>query len=341
MSTSVSVSSNELANCFSELALLIPKGSKDLPVGVDLQAGYLSFYYNSGCVYLKRLEVDSTETEHCTMLFYDVSELIIATSKEEVLLTFENDGLHLSNSVADVTFQRGYSTVQYPEFPNSGYRAMLENGWNDNLKAVINMGLDKIYMKSAPITIGADTSVLKYPNTWVRCRTYSLDFKRVIDVDHIRLIVKFNPKEYQLLGTDAIVFRRKESYLMLPCKPANDLQDTDEFFTETLSKLSKPVTVNIAHHVNAVRKLSKICSRPTCNIVVYEEGFKTTIQETGAEMSVSCGKVGRVIGTAQLPVSTWLVFLRALGTENIQLLVGGEILCLRNQSLIILTHVRS
>lgn len=341
MSTVLELSTKELANCFSELALLIPKGSKDLPVGVDLQAGVLSFYYNTGCVYLHTFEVDTTAVEHCTVLFFNISDLLTATGHSTTKLEFSDNSLHIYDDTVDLHLRHGYSSVRYPEFPNAGYNTLPATIWKDSLQTVLNMGLDKVYAKALPITVASGTSVLKYPNTWVHCKTPALNLNRVLDIEHIRLITKFQPNAYQLLTHDSVLFKRGDAFLMLPCKQPNDLKETDDFFTATLEKMSAPITVNVANYTNSIRNLSKICTKAICNLIVYENGIKTVIDEAGASMSAICGETGKVIGTVQLPVNVWLVFLRALGTERIQILVGGDILCLRNQSLIILTHVRN
>lgn len=341
MSTIIEVSTNELSSCFSELALLIPKGSKDLPVGIDLQAGILSFYHNAGTVYLHTIEVEGNEVEHCTVLFYNISELLTATGDNTTCLEFLDTGLHIYNSIADLQLSHGYSTVTYPELPNAGYINLPATGWKDNLQTVLNMGLDKLYMKTEPIIVAENESVLKYANTWVKCRTPALSLNKILDIEHIRLLNKFNPNSYQILSRDSILFKHGNALLLLPCKTPTDLKDTEEFFRVTMSKLSEPVTISVSHYNDSVRCLSKICNKAVCNLVIFESGVKTTVDEAGAAMSVTCGKTGKVIGTAQIPIAAWLVFLRALGTERIQIMIGGDILCLRNQSLIILTHARS
>ena len=341
MSTELTMPTQKLAKCFSELALLIPKGSKGLPVGIDLQAGILSIYHNAGTVYLKQLDVNSQDTAHCTVLFYDISDLLISTGIAETKVTFQENGVRVYNDIVDLFLRHGYSTIEYPDLPRDGYVLLPASGWNSNLQTVLNMGLDKLYMKSTPITVASGTSVLKYPNTWVRCRTMGLNLNRVIDIEHIRLLNKFLPNQYQLLGNDSVLFRRDDAYLLLPCRQPNDLADTDNFIQTALSKMSEPIDVYVAHYLNSIRSLSKLSNKSVCNLVLFENGMKTVIEESGAGMSVLCGEAGKVIGTVQIPLNAWLVFLRALGTDRIQVLIGGDILCLRNQFLVILTHVRN
>ena len=116
---------------------------------------------------------------------------------------------------------------------------------------------------------------------------------------------------------------------------------TDEFISTTLSSMQKPVDLYLSKYVDSVKGLAKLSNKAICNLIVFENGLQTTIDEAGANMSVMCGERGNVVGTAQMPINAWINFLRALGSEHIQLLVGGDLLCLRNQFLIILTHVRS
>ena len=341
MSTVLTVSTEELASCFGELALLIPKGSKDLPVGVDLQAGVLSFYHNAGTVYLHKFDVNSSNVEHCTVLFYNIGELLTATGNQETYLEFLDTGLHVYNDISDLQLNHGYSSVAYPEFPDAGYIDLPATGWKDSLQTVLNMGLDRLYMQAKPIVVTEGESILKYPNTWVKCKTLALNLNKILDIEHVRLLTKFRPNAYQIYTHESLLFKRGDAFLMLPCKTPDDLKDTAEFFQSAMSKMSEPVTINVAHYTNSVRSLSKICNKAVCNLIIYESGVKTVIDESGANMSVTCGKSGKVVGTAQIPIAVWLVFLRALGTDRIQIMLGGDILCLRNQSLIILTHVRS
>ena len=341
MSTTVALPTRALANCFGDLALLIPKGNKDLPVGIDLQAGVLTFYYNEGCVYKRSFEVSCSARVRCTVIYYAIADLLYTTEQDYTELEFAETCVYVKNDILTLTLQHGYSSVELPQLPYDGYTEVKSIMWKDGLRTLLNLGLDKLYSKVNPITVASGTATLKYGNTWARSKTTGMNLDRVLDIDHIRLILKFDPDSYQLIGIDSILFKHKNAFLQLPCRLPNDLAETDEFISTTLSSMQKPVDLYLSKYVDSVKGLAKLSNKAICNLVIFENGLQTNIDEAGANMSVMCGERGNVVGTAQMPINAWINFLRALGSEHIQLLVGGDLLCLRNQFLIILTHVRS
>lgn len=340
MSTSITLRTSKLASCFGELTLLLPKGIKDMPVGISLQAGVLTFFHSYG---LTRVGLDDKYhdcVEYCSIIYYDIADLLWTSKTEETTLEFQTNAVFISNANQQLVLRHGYGEVACPEFPTAGYTDIQDNGWRDTLHSMLNMGLEKLYMKAEPIAIADGTSIWKYPNTWIRCLTASFDLCKLLDSDHVRTLVKFKPESYLALSHDSILFKRGDSYMLLPCREIKELEETKKSFNELMRKLSEPVTLNLEHYTESIRSLSKVCSKPICDLTVYEKGLKTAITEGDTSMSVICGVAEKPIGTAQMPVNVWLTFLRALGNGMIQVMIGGDILCLRNQSLIILTHVR-
>lgn len=340
MPATVTINTKELSSCFEEMSYLIPAGASEISIGVLLHEGQLSFFYTGGAVYIRNIPVTSGDFVQMTVRFYPLHNVLNAVYVENTTLILGNDGLRVQNDIVDLFLTKGFQEIEIPILPTSGYTMLPVSGWDISLKSVLGIGLDRLYMKELPIEIGNGLSALKYPNTWIRCRTHGLNLNRLLEAVHIKLLIRLCPTGYQLLGTDSVLFNKGNTFVMLPCRALTDTEETDKNFNEMLSHLSKPITLGISHYLDSVRGLSKLSNASICNIRVFEAGIQTSVTSGGNTMSVSCGSTEGLIGTAQIPVNVWLAFLRAMGTETIQILIGGDILCLRNQTLLVLTHAR-
>lgn len=336
MSTVLEVKASDIRKCFQELSMLIPKGAKELPVGISLQAGNLHVISTTGCVYIHSIDVDDTlSMEYVTILFHNVAALL-SNEKDNVTLDFSPIGLTITGETFEVDFKKGYSVVEEPTFNDISFKGMQDSGWDNNLNKLIGMNLEKVYSAIRPITFYSDVAVQKYPNTWVQVRTLGIKDSMLLDTDHVRLLTHFNPTMYAKVGKDSMLFCRGNSFLQLPIKEVT----SSNLVLDMMKDLGDPVTITLGHYLEQLRNVAKVSSRAQCKVTITEKGISTTVTEDGASISTHTGDIhAKVLKVFNIPIAVWITFLKALGTDSIQILVGGEKLCLRNHSMIILTRV--
>lgn len=171
---------------------------------------------------------------------------------------------------------------------------------------------------------------------YVQTRTMSIPFTATFDLSHIRIITSLCPEEVSTDFSDSALFKRGSMFVQLPCKYI--VEDND--FLHLLEGMESVSLVDITDHQSRLRNSVKFKGHITCNVSLYPSGLRTTIITENASVSVLTGETTQEpIITFTFPYQVWIAILTALGQGQVQILTGGQKICLRTQSLAILTSV--
>ncbi len=334
MSTVVSLSARDLKSCFSAISLVAMKGSQLTPVSLILKNNKLQFICLQGCVAQCSILVASDEIANLVFMYYDVTPIIPPSGDVDV--TLSSNGVSIEGEGFSCTFPKGYSDVTEFDFSNCKFTPIESDAYMDAMKNMMGMSLDKLYGTSVPVDAYQTVSVMKYPCCYVQTRTHGFPVTAQIDPEHMKMLIRFAPKEVSESIKDTLVFRKGTAMLQVPCR--TDIPEND--FLQYLSGLSAICRIDATGLYDKVKNASRLSNKSRCRIFVYKAGFKVVMTIGEATSSVSVGESADDLPfTAVFPIQVLLAFLRAIGNQTMEILAGGELLCLRTQSLIILVRV--
>lgn len=335
MSAIVNVKAYDLKRVFESINPLFPSGSKEIPIGISLRNGKLTIVCLQGVVYQATIPVDEPDvTGDATILYYNILPLIPTDGKIQLQLTPNN--LQLVSEDFEAQFPFGYSVVAVQDFPNLVYANIPGVAYLDGLRHLTRLNLDKLYSINSPIVVVNNMSLQKFPNTWIQVRTNGLPFSATLDTDHVKLIEKFEPHEVSISIPNSLVFKNENSILQVPCRPNVD----STLITSLMEDMGDPITISLEKYLDKIRNMSKINSKAHCKIAIYSTGVKTSIQHEGTTVSVATENLsGDVLKVFHFPIQLWITFLRGLGGTTAQILCGGDKICLRTATMIIVSRV--
>lgn len=334
MSTTITVPSRDLRDCFSTLALIAHKGSQLTPASLILQNGKLTFICLQGCVVQSSLSVPCDEIANLVFMFHDVTPIMPPSGNVDVALF--DYGVVVTGEDFSCQFPLGYSDVTEYDFSECRFTQIENNAYLDNLRIILAMNLDKLYGKPVPFTLFENVAVVKHSCCYIQTRTYGIPFQAQIDPEHIKMLIRLKPYEVSDTIPDTLVFRKGSNVLQIPCRSRVDEND----FMLYMEQLKVVGTVSASKLYERVNYSSKIGSKSRCRIHVTESGIKITTNSDNASSSVSNGDMSKEITfTAMFPIPVLLAFFRAIGDSQMEILAGGELFCLRTQNLIILVRV--
>lgn len=338
MSTELTVNSKALLQALNVISYLIPKGINTVPLGVTLKDNVLRLTCKAGCIYTNDITVENMDNKEysISVLYHNIVPLVPTSGN--MCLEFTQAGLSMHNDYFETLLPVGYSIVtEVDDKIKCGYFQPVSNqAYKVGISKLLNMNLDKLYERVKPIYVFRDISVLKYPNVHVQVRTTGLPFTGILDIEHAKLIEKFDPSEVCSQNRDMLVLRNENAYLQLPIN-SNVGENT---FTKLMDDLANPVTLDLTGYLERMRNASKLAPKASCRITLYESGLKSTISVENVTTSISTGDTTtKVVQVVTLPIQVWLTFLKAVGSGMVQFLSGGQKLCMRTQSIIILAHV--
>lgn len=335
MSSVVKVHASDLKRAVSAMAPLFPKGTSSMPIGIYMSNGELKIVCVQGAVYQASVHVDDEiAIGNISVLYHDISPLI--PSSGEMSLEFTPTGLSIAGYGLEAELPVSYGVVEEQDFSGYKYTDIAGSSYTEGLKNMLSMNLDKMYNTIAPIHILNGISLQRLPNVWVQARSAGLTFSAVLDVEHVKLLLRFDPKQVCTDVTGTLIFRNSTGILQLPCNRCND----ESKITELMSDLGNPVKLQIGHYLEQVKQIAKVDSKSHCKITLYESGLKTTVDYERTSVSVSVGNTqSKVLQVCHFPIQVWLTFLRGLGSELVEILVGGGKICLRTQSMVIVARV--
>lgn len=334
MSAKLKLQAKDLKQCFSSLSLIAAKGSQLTPVSLKLANNKLTFTCLQGCVVQSTLEVNCGDSLDIVFMYYDVTPVL--PSVDEVYLEIDNDHLSVSGPTFSCAFPNGYGDPVTYDFSDCSYTKFGDSSYLDGLKTVMGMGLDKLYGKTVPLSVYGDVTVLKHACCYVQTRTIGLPFTAQIEAEHAKIITKLLPWEVSTSQKDTLVFRKQNTILQIPCRygiPANN-------FTEFLKDMRPKCRVTLGSFYLRLRDMSKVSTKTKCSLVGYKEGLSITLTVENANSSIIIGKEADDIQFVfDFPIQVLLTFIKALGSGVVEILTGGDLICFRTQSLIILVRV--
>ena len=336
MSAIINIKGTDLHDVLFDISPLIPSGSTEVPIGFHLIGDTLTIVCVAGCVYQSELSVnneDNTEA-HCTVLYHDITAVL--HTKEELQLEFMPVGLSITGSDFDITLPMGYSVVDIQEVPVKEFKAIPNQGYLEGFKTLTHVGLDKLFKVNEPVIVNKDISIQKYPCVWIQTRTIGLPFEAVLDMAHIKLLTRFKPTHVSDDRPGTLVFKNEHSVLQLPAKVNN----TTESFVSLIEDMKDTVQLDITHYVDRIKAATKTDSKSHCKVTLYAGGIKTSVSHNKIEMALKCGNTSSdVVTVFSMPLQLWLTMLRCLDSDVIEILAGGQKICLRTLTTAIVAHV--
>lgn len=331
----VKIRAADLRRVLFDISPLLPSATLDTPIGMHLHGDKLCITCLQGCVYQATINVldDNENIADITILYHDIASLV--PNEGSVLLEFLPIGLNVVGSDFSVTFQVGYSTVEEQIIDATHYKDISYANYADGLTTLTKCNLDKLFKINVPILVDNAVSVMKFPNVWIQTRTTGLTFSSVLDVAHVKVLIKFKPSHVDDSKPGVLTFKNDIAFLQIPTKNNNDKVRV----VDLLNDLSEPVRLNLEHYLDRLKEASKSESKAHCNISVYEHGLITAIKTQGTAVSVHCGDTtGKLINVINLPVQVWLALLRCVDSPDVEILVGGAKFCIRTTTLVIVAR---
>lgn len=334
MSARIELKAKDLKQCFSSISLIAAKGSQLTPVSLKLADNKLTFTCLQGCIVQTSVEVSSNEEINMVFMFYDVTPIL--PSIDSVYLEIEAEQLSVSGPTFSCAFPTGYGDPVHFDFSNCTYTKFGDTSYLDGLKTVMGMGLDKLYGKDAPLSVYGDVTVLKHACCYVQTRTIGLPFTAQVEAEHAKIITRLLPWEVSTSQQDTLIFRKQNTILQIPCRygiPSNN-------FTEFLKGMEPKCKITLGSSFLRLRDMSKVSTKTKCNLIGYKEGLSITLSVENANSSIIIGKSeGDIQFVFDFPIQVILTFIKALGSGVVEILTGGDLICFRTQSLIILVRV--
>lgn len=334
MSARIELNAKDLKQCFNSISLIAAKGSQLTPVSLKLADNKLIFTCLQGCVVQTYIEVPYDEKIEMVFMYYDVTPIL--PSIDSVFLEIESEQLTISGPTFSCAFPMGFGDATCYDFSDCTYTKFGDVKYLDGLKTVMGMGLDKLYGKDVPLSVYGDVTVLKHACCYVQTRTIGLPFTAQIEAVHAKILTKLLPWEVSTSQQDTLVFRKQNTILQIPCRygiPGNN-------FTEFLKGMVPKCKITLGSSFLRLRDMSKVSTKTKCSLIGYKEGLSVTLSVENANSSIIIGKDdGDIQFVFDLPIQVILTFIKALGSGVVEILTGGDLICFRTQSLIILVRV--
>lgn len=332
--SAVTVDQRELKAVLESLTPLFPQGSKEIPLGFHFEDTQLTIVCIQSVVYQAVLETDLPLNTYCTIMYNNVAPLL--EKSDTVSLEVTPVSLCMSGGDFSIEFPFGYSNVAKQDVPEDGYNPMASTMFYNGFRTILNIGLEKLYKLDPSIILNHDVAIQKFPNVWVQVRTPGLPICTTIDRSHLKLIQNFGPRAVCDSVPGVLTFMNANAVLQIPCKAMN----SEGSITDILADMTSTVTLHIGNYYERLVSATRVNTKANCRISIRDDGIITVIQNSGIQVSLSCGtNDGTFLDTVSLPLQLWLAFLKGIETDTFQILLGGDKICLRTQSLIIVTHV--
>lgn len=335
MSSGVSVGTFVLRKALGDISPLFPSGTHTVPVLFQLRGNALLMACTTGCLYINTLSVSNTDNEswEATVVYKNLLDFL--PKDGSVTITHAPFGLNFRGEGCSIDLPVGYSIITPPEIPNGDYADVTSNGYVSGLRYLIGMNLGTLYAADKPINLYGDIAVLKYPNIQIQVRTPGLGLFATLAVEHVRLLMRFEPEEWYTNNVDMLVLKRKQAYLELPMEPISE----ENKFVELLAGMSDPITLDFEHYLDKLRSMQKTSARGRCKLVLRESGLTTSVSHENITISTTMGdEESKVVSTLYMPMDLWLAMVRAAGSGKAQVLFREDVLCLRTQAIIIVVR---
>ncbi len=335
MSDGIVVSAASFTNILSTLRVLVPKGDTEMPIGVYVNNGVLTIVCTQGCVYQAEVEIDDiTTVAETTVLYRDISTLVPMTG--EVELEFNSTYMSIHGEGFDADFPAAFSVVEKYNFSEVTFVEITSSMYLSGLMTILGTGLERLYNKISRIMIWDSVAVQKFPNVWIQVRANGLPVEAVLDTSHVKLLTQFSPTKVSISDASTLVFSNKTATLQLPCRPVQDKTK----ITELMSDMTPVSQFNISSYLEKLRSAVRFGAKEHCKIALHSSGIRTILSHSNVSVKVSMGDIhSDVVGVFELPIQLWLSLLRGIGSENVEVLYGGNKVCLRTPFTIIVAHV--
>lgn len=333
MSAECRVAASSLLQVFSDVNNLMQKGSNAIPLLFELSGSLLTISCSTGCLYRCETTVSNKSGLQGTasVLYEKITDFL--DSGEPVTLVFEQFGLELTSASVRLTLPLAYSTVSDTQVPEGVRFTPIENTLClQNLVELMNLGLDRLYTVDHPIEINENYSYLRFPNVQVKTRTDGLHFRAAVATEHVKLMVKFDPKEIYCNNTDVLILKRAGATVQLPVKPIS----METSFEKLLTLVANPINLQLQEYNQRLRAMTHLGKKLRCKVICMDAGICTETTTENITISVGAGAYGEIRKVFQVPLDLWVSLTKPFSKLRMELLYGEEIICLRNMSLIVL-----
>lgn len=332
------VSCVSLRDCLSNLLPLFDKGSAIIPVGLKIQNNELTVICNNKCSFKDIIPVECDESGYAEVVIQYKNIIDYLPNIGSVEFEINNRGLFINHPDVSLTLPAGYS--EYKELNISGleFKPIVSTGYLSGLRCLLNFNLSSITKMEKPITVYQQLSVIKYPQLVAQTRTLGLPFSGVFTPDLINLMVKFQPTEVCDDNPACVTLKRNKAYLQIPREVVN----ADNNFMSYMTDLQNPIQLNFEGLNDKLRCMAKLGTGLECHVTIHEKGLSCSVLKEGTSITSKIGDCSSGVSHVfKIPLSIWNICVRALDSDTAQILYGGGKVCLRTQSIIIITRVTS
>lgn len=333
MFTDITVKGAELKSILSDIAPLIPSGTKSVPVGVSLSNGVLSFTCMGLCNYEATIQVDSIDGADITIAYTAVHDLI--PSNEEVSIRIQADGMSVETSKLNRFFRVAYSVVSkldYKEIPLSpieGISAL------SNLRMLVKTQLPNLYKKEPAVDIYDEIAIMKYGNLWLQTRALGLPCKCTFTQECIKVLTSFAPKRYCEISSDTMLFVRGNCRLYVPMKRCTSLVNA----TTVIPKTDIAVRLNMDKFNDNI-KLLKAMGCKNATMTLLQNGLTVYGESAEGSIQLPLGDVNsEFVASFQVPTDLAIICFNMFSGSLLEFLYKDGILCMRNKDLVMVLHV--
>ena len=333
MFAELDIKGSTLKSVLSDMATLIPSGSKTVPLGIDLSKGVLTFTCNGQCNCEETVKVNSDESFSITVVYSSISDLI--PSGEQVKLTLQDSGMSIETSRISRFFRMAYSVVPKLEYTLPTMREIPGVNAVQRLRALTKTQLANMYNREASIEIRNEVAIMKYPNLWMQVRVPGFPCNCTLTQECARTLMTFGPRAFGELSHDTLVFKRDNALLFVPIGLCSDSQAIGSLLLEDMHITRLPV----GKFVDNLKMLRSLGCK-TARVSMLSMGLTVHGDCTDGSVDVYLGdKESDYLCSVELPTELLLLAVGLFTDTTAEFLYKEGILCLRNQDTAIVLRV--
>lgn len=333
MLTNVIISANELKPILRDISLLIPPGTKTVPVGLTFTNNKLFFTCLGKCNYENYVMVECDKNIAVTIAYSAIHDLF--TNGQDVTITVTPQGVDFSSSRFRRVFNNAYSVIAKLEYEDKLTTKIKNRSSVDRLKVLTKTPLTKIYNREPPVNISNEIAILKYENVWYQIRSAGFLYNITVTQECLKILSMFLPQETARYSDDTLMFRRDRAVLFVPVKQCESSNTVTDIIPEEGIRLRLNLG-KFSEDVNIVKTVG--CKR--VEICLFEKGISVHGETATEFMSVKSGDcAGDCTCLFHLP-SDLASFVFSVFTDCLtEIIYDKGVLCLRDTDTSIVTHV--
>ena len=320
-----------ITKILSHLRNFIPKGDVSFNLTIKVKDAVLYFITKGVAQYKAALGKVECPDSLLTVRYHDISTLISNT--DVLIFEFLPHSVTLKTQQVFVTFEAAFDfeDLDFETLPYEQLNTIEDETTFSSLQTFLQTGtLFNVYKKEWPYFIYNGVIVLKTPSIWIQGRCKELNLNSIIASDMLRLLVQIHPKYYYYYSNQLYI--AGSNYVcIIPLQPTPEPNN----FLTIMQGLSAPVTFNTENLLDTISSTVKL--KPNFSTFsIYENGVQFKVALPEFNICKNIGQCDKPKHVSNIPVEILQLVFRLFKRNNIvQVLYKEDILCFRNQTLII------